>query len=184
MPEKMQAEPPFLSLQSWLRERAEEAPLLQSLRFMGGRSERGLAVFYSLLCCSALVSLSAPVSERVVSHLMANFHFRPRSWAAWIALQPVPKMYSFANTCWIGTAPLLEQEPAFQSELRFSRESFWVNHYPARKARFDGFRETLGPSADHFIYVRSVYFGYTETTGFHVRAEPGHCVFELREGVK
>lgn len=115
---------------------------------------------------------------------MGNHHFRPKSWAAWIALQPVPKMYSFANTCWIGPAPLLEQKPLFQSENRFSRESFWVNHYPARKARFDGGREALGAGAERFIYVRSTYLGYSETTGFRVRVEPGRFLFELRGGLQ
>lgn len=157
-----------------------EMPLIQSLRVLESRGQRGLQVFYIGLWLVALVCGSAPLSRPVVSLLMANHHFRPKSWAAWIALQPVPKMYSFGNTCWIGKAPLLEQQPQFQSENRFLRERFWVNHYPARKARFDGGREALGLGVDHYVYVRSVYFGYSETTGFRVKTEPGRCVFELR----
>lgn len=157
-----------------------DMPLIQSLGDKEFRSRWGLQIFYIGLWLVAFVCAGAPFSRPVVSLLMANHHFRPQSWTAWIVLQPVPKMYSFANTCWIGKAPLLEQKPEFQSENRFLRERFWVNHYPARKARFDGGREALGLGIDHYVYVRSVYFGYSETTGFRVKTEPGRCIFELR----
>jgi hypothetical protein len=174
-----------------------DLPVLASLRALfafprprsarsdrAARPERGAIALYIAIAAAGVVALATPLSRALASELIAVHHFRPKSWPAWAGLQLVPKMYSFAHTCWIGPAPLLEQEPRIQSERRFARESFWVNHYPARKARFDAGREELGLGAERFVYLRSSYFDLTETTGFHVRIEPGRLVLTRREGVQ
>lgn len=164
-----------------MRRLLAESPLLRSLRALSPRRERGAALLYLALALVALVSLATPLSRDLTSELIAAHHFRPKSWPAWAALQLAPKMYSFAHTCWIGPAPLLEQEPRSHADARFQRESFWVNHYPARKARFDGARERLEGGPDLYVYCRTTYFDVTETTGFQVRAEPGRLLLTPRE---
>ncbi len=146
------------------------------------RRERGTAALFAAIAAVALVILATPASRALQSELIASHHFRPRSLARWAGLQLVPKMYSFAHICWIGNGPLFERSPRAAAEERFAREAFWVNHYPARRARFDARRRQLAaPNETRFVYLRSSYRGYSETTGFRVRAEPHRLVIERRE---
>lgn len=154
------------------------------MRASSPRRERGASLVYFLVGVAAATCLAEPFSEGLTKELIAAHHFRPNSWPAWGAIQVLPKMYSFANRCWIGPAPLLEQGSRAAAEARFERESFWVNHYPARKARFDGGRYELPPNSARYVYIRSTYFGHTETTGLRVHVQPGELSFERRDDVK
>lgn len=154
--------------------------LVKAIRSLSLGRDRGATALYAALGAAAAIVLATPFSSGLVARLIAVHHYRPKSWPSWATLQVVPKMYSFAHTCWIGSAPLLEREPRAESELRFLRERFWVNHYPARRARFDGHRGELGAGSERYIYVRTSYLGQTETTGFYVRVEPGRFLLRRR----
>lgn len=141
-----------------------QAPLIASLRELARHRERALVALYAVLLVVAAVAAAPLVSEGVVAALIANHQLRPRSRAAWIGLQLVPKMYSFAHTCWIGPTPILEQPGG---AARFAADAFWVNHYPARRARFDAGRAQLG--AERWVVVRTAFRGQAETATIHVQ---------------
>lgn len=167
-----------------MRRRLADLLLVKALRALSlhpGRRGVGAAALYLAWGAAAAVILATPLSSGLASRIIAVHHYRPKSWPSWATLQLVPKMYSFAHTCWIGPAPILERRPRDQAELRFLRDRFWVNHYPARRARFDGHRHELA-GAERYIYVRTSYLGHTETTGFYVRVEPGRFLLRRREG--
>jgi hypothetical protein len=152
-------------------------PLIRSLRALlrGRGHERGAALLYLAVGLVAAVVATEPISGALVSELIAVHHLRPTSLPAWMLLQLVPKMYSLSHTCWIGAEPILERGD--EGEDRFLRERFWVNHYPARRARFDSGRAALvGAGAERFVYVRSTYRGSSETTAFVVRRDPDRLV--------
>lgn len=163
-----------------MRRLLAEIPLLQALSALSRRRERGAAALYAAIFVFMGIAIATPLSRALVAELMAAHHFRPTSWPAWATLQVAPKMYSFAHTCWIGNEPLFERGSRAAAESRFLRERFWVNHYPARRARFDGTRRALGIGAARFVYVRSTYFGSSQTTAFSVRVEPGKLAWESR----
>jgi hypothetical protein len=151
------------------------APILAAIRELRGRRpDRGAAAIYGLAALAALIVLLEPVSKRLTSELMRVHHLQPSSLAAWVGLQLVPKMYSFEHTCWIG--------PPGATADRRERERFWVNHYPARRARFDAGRIHLGLDSDHAVVVRSSYRGTTETTEIRVRRELGRLVWRRAYG--
>ena len=157
----------------------DEILLIKAIRAIDPRRDRGVLVFFVAIGIATSLSLAVPFSKGLTSELIAAHHFRPKSWPAWGAIQLLPKMYSFAHTCWIGQAPLLDQQPISTSEARFARESFWVNHYPARRARFDGGRRDLGIGAVRYIYVRTRYFGYQETTRITARVSSGQLALDI-----
>jgi hypothetical protein len=163
-----------------MRRLLDEMPLLRALSALSPRRERGATALYAVIFAFMAIAIATPLSSSLVAELMAAHHFRPTSWPAWGALQAAPKMYSFAHTCWIGSAPLFEQGSRAAAESRFLRERFWVNHYPARRVRFDANRGALGSGVTRFVYVRSTYLGASETTAFKVRIEPGRLVWEGR----
>lgn len=163
-----------------MRRKLADLLLVKALRSLVFRRERGAVSLYLAMGAAAAILLATPLSTGLTSRLIAVHHYRPKSWSSWATLQLVPKMYSFAHTCWIGGAPLLERRPRSEAEGRFLRERFWVNHYPARRARFDGHRRDLA-GAERYIYIRTTYFGHAETTGFYVRVEPGRFLLQRRE---
>lgn len=163
-----------------MRRLFDEILLVRALRSLSGRSSRGAAALFIALGAAAAASLAVPFSEALTSAYMADHHFRPRSWPVYGVTQALPKMYSFAHTCWIGHGPLLEVLPQSSAEDRFARESFWVNHYPARRARFDSGRGALGPGAVRYVYMRTSYFGHTETTRIKVSVRPGELAFDVK----
>jgi hypothetical protein len=173
-----------------LRRRLAELPLFKAIRALSVRRDAGAIALFLAMGSAAVIILATPLSSGLVARVIAVHHYRPKSWPSWATLQLVPKMYSFAHTCWIGPAPLFDQKqnqkqiqiqnPRSEAERRFLRERFWVNHYPARRARFDGRRRELA-GAERYIYVRTSYFGHTETTGFYVRVEQGRFLLRRRE---
>lgn len=152
---------------SWLA----RTPLGRSLYRLRARPEPGALALFSALGAVAATSLSTQVSERPVRALAASHHLRPPSLAAWAWLQVVPKMYSFENQCWFGDAP-----PA--GDARVSAEAFFVNHYPARRLRFDAGRTRLVPDRPTWAVVRSTYQGLRETTTYVVTRRGERLVVE------
>jgi hypothetical protein len=166
-----------------MRRRLAELLLVKALRALFLRPEQGAATLFVAMGAAAAIILATPLSSGLTSRLIAVHHYRPKSWVSWGTLQLVPKMYSFNHTCWIGLGPLLEQSPRSEAELRFLRERFWVNHYPARRARFDGRRHELSSGAERYVYIRTSYLGQSETTGFYVRVEPGRLLLRRRREI-
>ena len=143
---------------------------MAALRVLRARREGGAALLYAAIAIVGAVVATEPLSAALVSEIIAAHHLRPSSLPAWTLLQLVPKMYSISHTCWIGGEPILEQGE--EGEGRFLRERFWVNHYPARRARFDSGRaELVGAQAERWVYVRSTYLGTSETTSFLARRD-------------
>jgi hypothetical protein len=70
---------------------------------------------------------------------------------------------------------LLHRPPRARAERLFEQQHFWVNHYPVRRARFDGFRQDLfrGPASVRYVYVRTSYRGHQQTVGIEVRPVDG-----------
>jgi len=163
-----------------MRRRLADLLLVKALRTLVLGRERGAVALYLAMASAAVIVLGAPLSEGLTSRIIAVHHYRPKSWASWATLQLVPKMYSFAHTCWIGPMPLFERRPRAEAEGRFLRERFWVNHYPARRARFDGRRREIS-GAERYIYIRTSYLGRAESTGFYVRVEPGRFLLRRRQ---
>jgi hypothetical protein len=161
------------------RARGWVPPIVQAIRALERRPDRGATALYLACALVAGLVLLVPLSARLTRELAKVHHFRPSSLPAWVGLQVVPKMYSFANTCWIGPYPILDPAAGDDGEARFARESFWVNHYPARRLRFDAGRASLG-LVPRFAYVRSSYRGRVETTAFTVQREPQRLVLRVR----
>jgi len=158
-----------------VRDVIDAMPIVRAWRALVGRGERGALVLLVALSFYAMLSLLTPVSVTLQRRLMASHHFRPPSMVSWVGLQLAPKMYGFAHRAWIGGYPLYDALPREHADYRFDAQHFWVNHYPARRARFDGFRdkEFNRPIAARYIYLKSSYRGHTEGSGFEVRYKGG-----------
>jgi len=130
--------------------------------------------------------LVTPVSRRMQRGIMAAHHFKPLSLDEWLLLQLAPKMYGFAHTAWIGSSPLFATVSKPTADRIYARQSFWVNHYPARRARFDGARGEVfaEPGNTMYVYLRSHYRGLEESTAFVVRAADGKLVLRRIEGFR
>ena len=158
-----------------MKEVLASLPIVRAARALRrGRDRRAWALAL-LLAGYALLALVTPWWRGLQHALMEAHHLRPSSLAQWVALQPAPKMYSFAHRAWLGPIP-----PGFGP--RFEREHFWVNHYPARRARFDGARgrELVRPGP-RFLYLESSYRGLRFVSAYEMRASDGALRLRLRE---
>jgi hypothetical protein len=153
-------------MREFWREIWDGLPIVRAAHVLVRRRDRGAMVLSALLAIYALLSLATPWWSELQLTLIEAHHMRPRSMWRWIALQPAPKMYSFAHRAWLGTVPLHGR-----TADRFAREHFWVNHYPARRARFDGSRgrELEGRPGARYLYIETSYRGLTVKTGYEVR---------------
>lgn len=150
-----------------MKEVLASLPVVRALRALDKRRDRRALALALLITGYAMVSLLTPGWRGLQRALMEAHHMRPSSLARWVVLQPAPKMYGFAHRAWLGQARI-----GFGP--RFEREHFWVNHYPARRARFDGARgresTVAGP---RYLYLRSSYRGVDFETSYEVRFADG-----------
>jgi len=158
-----------------VRDVVDAMPIVRAWRALVGRRERGALLLLVVLCFYTMLSLLTPVSRKLQRRLMAAHHFRPESMAAWVTIQLAPKMYGFAHRAWIGGYALYGTVPREHADYRFDAQHFWVNHYPARRARFDGFRQEVfrEPIGPRYIYLKSSYRGHSESSGYQVRYGDG-----------
>jgi hypothetical protein len=175
------------SLPEVMNDVIDAMPIVRAFRALAPERPRDrLAVaLLSLLAIYGALALATPVAPPLQRAIIAAHHFQPRSGIEWFALQPLPKMYGFAHTAWIGPYALFDPaRPSALSEGSYQRQRFWVNHYPARRARFDGSRgDTFAdPSTRAFIYLRSRYRNTELSTGYQVHSEGGKLVMRRIEG--
>jgi hypothetical protein len=150
-----------------MRDVIDAMPIVRAIRSLG-RDRMGLSLLVAIAFYAA-VSLMTPWSPPVQRKLMELHHLRPRSMLQWVLLQPAPKMYGMSHQAWIGAQPIFERPGG---ERIFSARAFQVNHYPARRARFDGSRgEIFGQHGrPQYVYLRTRYRGTRLGTGYAVQA--------------
>ncbi len=121
--------------------------------------------FYALIATAALIGFATPVSPALDRALMRAHQLRPASTGEWLALQALPKMYSFAHRAWYSEEPI---EPTATPP----GEAVWVNHYPARLLRFDHARAMVVRYgyAPHLL-LRSSYRGVELSSALTVRID-------------
>ncbi len=145
--------------------------------------ERGALGLLGLVFAYALLTATEPLSRTMQQSLIACTHFRPRSLASWVVLQPVPKMYVHENRVLVDGAPPPGGAFSVAARRRFAERAFWVNHYPARMARFDGQREeVLGPAPHaRFLVLTTRYLGTSVTSVVVARRRDGHLAISSVE---
>ena len=120
-----------------------------------------------------------PVCGPLQSALARNHHARPASLAAWVALQVVPKMYSFEHRIWFSAEPLTEYLLARPDGPGVEHETMWVNHYPVRAARFENARATIALRGEEVhVLVRTSYRGRRWLSRYVVRVSGDALVLE------
>lgn len=137
--------------------------------------ERSALSLLGIVLSYALLTATEPVSTAMQESLIACAHFRPRTLASWVVLQPVPKMYVHDNRVLVERGPPPGGALSSESQRRFEQHAFHVNHYPARIARFDGKRrEVFGPLPHaRFLTLRTRYRDATVTTQVVARVHDG-----------
>ena len=158
-------------------------PIVRAWRAIQRRGDYGATALIALIALYFAVSLFTPVVKPLQRGIMAAHHMRPDSMPAWAFFQLAPKMYGVAHRVWRGPIRLFDPKRDRQTaERAFVRTHFWVNHYPARLARYDGYRqETFGDGATIYVYLRSTYRGEALESAFTVRASDGTLHLRLEE---
>jgi hypothetical protein len=160
-------------------------PIVRAIRALQVSGDRLARVLLLLLSLYGAISLLTPVSSRLSRAIVAGHHFKPASMIEWLLLQPAPKMYGFAHRAWIGPFELYAAGRSRSTAHRtFTQRHFFVNHYPARRARFDGFREARfgDPRQRAYLYLRSSYRGMSESTAYEIHADSGKLYIQPIEG--
>lgn len=116
------------------------------------------------VCALALGVLHA--TDAGQDALMRRFHLRPASTAEWVALQPLPGMYNFANRSWTSRRPVawerLDEDRSVEGGEHF-------NHYPTRVVTFASSRAAWGRhGCPDYVYVESAVRGRTLRSRFRL----------------
>jgi hypothetical protein len=145
--------------------------LRRSLAALRRRRDRGAIALYAALALVIVVEVGAATVPAVEQRMMAAHHLRSMPLAEWVALQTVPKMYSYGH--WVSYA---------DGPFGPWGATRWVNHYPGRVVRMEGVREDLAKKPV-FVRVKSHYRGGVRlTTVYRVDAASGALVVERVEG--
>lgn len=149
---------------------------------VGGRERPALGLL-GLVFSFALLTATVPLSLTMQRSVIACGHFRPRTLVSWVVLQPVPKMYVHENRVLVASRPPAGGALSGGSQGRFEVGAFFVNHYPARIARFDGKRrEIFGPPPRaRFLILRTRYRDTTITTEMVASVREGHLTLSPTE---
>jgi len=162
----------------WLDKLLGEAPLVRALHHALRAKERGALALFALIGAYSLLALSTPFSTRMQQSQIAATHFRPRTLASWLVLQPLPKMYGHENRAFVAKTPLVGARLAPPARAGFEERAWWVNHYPARVGRFDGERASTfaDDSVVRYVVVRTTYRDVTVYSRWVARIEGGRLV--------
>src|SRR5687768_2274560 len=90
----------------------------------------GTIALYAAIAAAMLVLATLPFCRLVQDQLARTHHARPSSPVTWLALQLVPKMYSFEHRIWFSREPLTDYLVSRPGGPGVEHESMWVNHYP------------------------------------------------------
>ncbi len=137
----------------------------------------GTIALYVAIAAAMLLLATVPLCRPLQDQLARTHHARPSSPAAWLALQLVPKMYSFGHRIWFSREPLTEYLLARPDGPGVEHETMWVNHYPIRAARFESMRAEIAARGEEVhVLVRSAYRGRHWVSRYVVRIDGGALV--------
>ena len=126
---------------------------------------------YVALTFVVVVEVAAATVPAVEREIMSAHHLRRLPIVDGVALQTVPKMYSYGHLVSHGDGPFGPWGPPV-----------WVNHYPGRVARMEGVRQDL-VGHPHYVRIKSRYRGGVRlTTVYRVEAISSELVVERVEG--
>ena len=132
----------------------------------------GTIALYGALAAAMVLLVTVPLCRPVQDQLARTHHARPSSPATWLALQLVPKMYSFAHRVWFSREPLTEYLVSRPGGPGVEHEMTWVNHYPIRAARFEGMRAEIASRGEEVhVLVQSAYRGRRWVSRYVVRVD-------------
>jgi hypothetical protein len=124
-------------------------------------------ILVTALFSVAVWLLAMPWVPAIARCTMNRFHLQTDSFAAWAIQQPIPPMYSFANTTEVRSrspkSPSQRAlEPAGSKEDNAVLASRFINHFPTREFTFANarVRHLLDRSSRWFV-LRSAYRGQT-----------------------
>jgi hypothetical protein len=115
----------------------------------------------------ALWLLAMPWVPAIARCTMQRFHLKTSSFGAWAIQQPIPPMYSFANTTEVRSRPPVtaadrSTDPTVESENDGVLASRTINHFPTREFTFASSRvRYLRDRSSKWFVLRSTYRGQT-----------------------
>lgn len=147
-------------------------PIVRALARLRRRPDGASVALYGFFGVLLAVAMALPMCRPLQRELMEAHHLRGRSAPSWALVQLVPKMYSFGHRVWLSEAPLTDFLLERPERIPFEYQSAWVNHYPARLARFETLRAEVGErGATVHVLLRSRYRGLEFETRFQVTPE-------------
>jgi hypothetical protein len=120
---------------------------------------------YGILALVLVAELAAATVPAVEHEVMAAHHLRSLPLPEWLAIQAMPKMYSYGHQVRYG-----------ESEVGPFSAPRWINHYPGRVTRMEGVRAELVTPV--FVDIRTRYRHHVMTTRYRVAVEHGELVVE------
>lgn len=137
---------------------------------------------YVAILGAMLLVATLPRCTPLQAQLARAHHARPSSLAAWIAVQALPKMYSFGHRVTLSGEPLTAYLLDRPGGPGVEHESMWVNHYPVRAARFESARAAIVERGEELhVLVRSAYRGRRWVSRFVVRVDGRGLVLQAVE---
>ena len=144
-------------------------------------------ILVTALLSVAVWLLAMPWVPAIARCTMNRFHLQTDSFAAWAIQQPIPPMYSFANTTEVrnrspNSPDQHASEPTGSSEDNAVLAGRFINHFPTREFTFANarVRHLLDRSSRWFV-LRSTYRGQTVESLYRLdpAAEKGWTVTRL-----
>jgi hypothetical protein len=157
-------------------------PLATALARLRARSDRQAAVAYGVIGAAALAVALLAIVPALQREALRVHHARPSSTAAWLALQPLPRMYGGAHRAFTSEEPMTPFLASRPEVVPFDFDVEWVNHYPARLARLDLLRAELAARGGEIhLFLESRYRGTDLVTAYVVTVEEGRLAVRRRE---
>jgi hypothetical protein len=154
-------------------------PVVRALAELRRTRTPGTVAMYAAIAATLLLLAMVPLCGPLQSALARNHHARPASLATWVALQVVPKMYSFEHRIWFAREPLTEYLVTRPDGPGVEHETMWINHYPVRAARFESARATITERGEEVhVLVRTSYRGRRWLSRYVVRVDGSALVLE------
>jgi hypothetical protein len=138
-------------------------------------------VLVTALFAVAVWLLAMPFVPAIAGCTMRRFHLQTNSFATWALQQPIPPMYSFANTTEVRDrppevatpsvleSPVLDFQVGDENSRRFSGEhpssgriaGRMINHFPTREFTFANARVRYlnGDRTSRWYVLKSTYLG-------------------------
>jgi hypothetical protein len=125
--------------------------------------------------------LAMPFFPAIARCTMQRFHLQTGSFAVWAIQQPIPPMYSFANTTEVRNFPPVDAKDETSTGRIAGR---MINHFPTREFTFANARvRYLQDRHSKWFTLRSVYRGQTVKSVYRLdpTAENGWTVSRVDE---